>query len=160
MMTDRIRSFLNERRPDGPCLVVDLDVVRKNYEAFARFMPDSRVFYAVKANPAAEILSLLADLGSSFDTASVAEIEMVLATARLGAIAVPLNARLTAAELGPLLLEGLPQLADVLQCPLAEAIHDLAHDLHVAFSLGPQPADLEIRVPLRAHELLADLEEV
>jgi ornithine decarboxylase len=33
----------------------------------------------VKANPAPEVLALLAALGSSFDTASVAEIEMVLA---------------------------------------------------------------------------------
>ncbi len=80
MMTDRIRSFLNERRPEGPCLVVDLEVVRKNYDAFARVMPDSRIFYAVKANPAPEVLSLLASLGSAFDAASVAEIEMVLAT--------------------------------------------------------------------------------
>jgi ornithine decarboxylase len=78
MMTDRIRSFLNERRPESPCLVVDLDVVRKNYEAFARVLPDSRIFYAVKANPAPELLSLLASLGSSFDAASVPEIEMVL----------------------------------------------------------------------------------
>jgi ornithine decarboxylase len=37
------------------------------------------VFYAVKANPAPELLSLLVALGSCFDTASVAEIEMVLA---------------------------------------------------------------------------------
>ena len=37
------------------------------------------MFYAVKANPAPEVLKLLASLGSSFDTASVAEIEMVLA---------------------------------------------------------------------------------
>jgi ornithine decarboxylase len=80
MMTDRIRSFLDERRPEGPCLVVDLDVVRRNYEGFARALPDSRIFYAVKANPAPEVLSLLASLGSSFDAASVNEIEMVLAT--------------------------------------------------------------------------------
>ncbi len=80
MMTDRIRSFLNERRPDGPCLVVDLNVVRSNYHALERALPDSRIFYAVKANPAPEILNLLASLGSSFDAASVPEIEMVLAT--------------------------------------------------------------------------------
>ncbi|MYZ47626.1 type III PLP-dependent enzyme [Propylenella binzhouense] len=79
MMTDRIRSFLDARRPEGPCLVVDLEIVRRNYETFTRALPDSRVFYAVKANPAPEILSLLAELGSSFDTASVAEIEMALA---------------------------------------------------------------------------------
>ena len=82
-MTERIREFLRRRRDegrdDGPCLVVDLDVVRENYGSFAKALPDSRVFYAVKANPAPELLALLASLGSCFDTASVAEIEMVLA---------------------------------------------------------------------------------
>ncbi len=78
-MTDRIRDFLRHRRPEGPCLVVDLDVVRDNYQTFARAMPDSRVYYAVKANPAPEILQALAGLGSSFDCASVAEIDMALA---------------------------------------------------------------------------------
>ncbi|HUC49474.1 MAG TPA: type III PLP-dependent enzyme [Xanthobacteraceae bacterium] len=82
-MTERIQEFLRRRREagqdDGPCLVVDLDVVRDNYQSFAKALPDSRVFYAVKANPAPELLSLLASLGSCFDTASVAETEMVLA---------------------------------------------------------------------------------
>src|SRR5215470_4364897 len=82
-MTERIREFLRNRRNDGldtePCLVVDLEVVRENYQTFAKALPDTRVFYAVKANPAPEVLSLLASLGSCFDTASVAEIEMVLA---------------------------------------------------------------------------------
>ena len=78
-MTDRIREFLRNRTEDGPVLVVDLDVVRDNYNTFAKALPDSRVFYAVKANPAPEVLSLLASLGSCFDTASVAEIEMALA---------------------------------------------------------------------------------
>lgn len=77
-MTARIREFLRTRRPEGPCLVVDLDVVRDKYLAFARAMPDTRVFYAVKANPAPEILTLLAELGSSFDCASIPEIEMAL----------------------------------------------------------------------------------
>src|SRR6187431_1974966 len=77
-MTARIRDFLRRNADDGPCLVVDLDVVRENYQAFAKALPDTRVFYAVKANPAPKVLSLLASLGSCFDTASVAEIEMVL----------------------------------------------------------------------------------
>jgi len=79
-MTARVREFLRNRHDDdGPCLVVDLDIVRENYLAFAKTLPDSRVFYAVKANPAREVLSLLVKLGSCFDTASVPEIEMVLA---------------------------------------------------------------------------------
>jgi ornithine decarboxylase len=78
-MTPRIRGFLRRQPDDGPRLVVDLDVVRDNYQAFAKALPDTRVFYAVKANPAPEVLSLLASLGSCFDAASVPEIEMVLA---------------------------------------------------------------------------------
>ncbi len=82
-MTERIQNFLRQRRlegrDDGPCLVLDLDVVRDNYAAFATALPDTRVFYAVKANPAPEVLSLLAKLGSCFDAASVVEIEQVLA---------------------------------------------------------------------------------
>jgi ornithine decarboxylase len=78
MATQRILDFIASRRPDGPCLIVDLDVVRENFHAFERALPDSQIFYAVKANPASEILRLLASLGSSFDTASVAEIEMAL----------------------------------------------------------------------------------
>ena len=66
-------------RAGRPCLVVNLDVVCENYLGFAKALPDTRVFYAVKANPAPEVLSLLAGLGSCFDTASVPEIEMVLA---------------------------------------------------------------------------------
>ena len=58
-MTERIREFLKNRREDGPCLVVDLETVRENYNAFAKALPDTRVFYAVKANPAPEVLSLL-----------------------------------------------------------------------------------------------------
>jgi ornithine decarboxylase len=77
--TARILDFLRDRRPEGPCLVVDLDTIAKNYRAFTRAMPDTRIFYAVKANPAPEILKLLAGMGSCFDTASVPEIEMALA---------------------------------------------------------------------------------
>jgi len=79
MATQRMLEFLTTRRPEGPCLVVDLDVVRRNYLTFAKALPESRIFYAVKANPAPEILSLLNELGSCFDTASLPEIEMALA---------------------------------------------------------------------------------
>ena len=78
-MTARIREFLKNRKDEGPCLVVDRDVIRENYLSFARALPDSRVYYAVKANPAPEILKLLAELGSCFDVASVSETESVLA---------------------------------------------------------------------------------
>ena len=47
-MTERIQEFLRNRRNEGqdvePCLVVDLEVVRDNYQTFSRALPDSRVF--------------------------------------------------------------------------------------------------------------------
>jgi len=75
----RIREFLKNRTQDGPCLVLDLAVVRENYLSFAKALPDSKVYYAVKANPAPEILALLASLGCCFDVASLAETHAALA---------------------------------------------------------------------------------
>ena len=78
-MTEKIARFFAETQPATPCLVVDLDVVGDNYDRLHGALPDARIFYAVKANPAHEILTLLAARGSCFDTASVPEIEMCLA---------------------------------------------------------------------------------
>ncbi|MCW2244472.1 ornithine decarboxylase [Azospirillum fermentarium] len=78
-MNEKIARFFDEQRPQTPCLVLDLDVVEENYRALNEALPDARIFYAVKANPAPEILALLTRLGSAFDTASVPEIDMVLA---------------------------------------------------------------------------------
>ncbi len=75
MLTPRIEAFLARREHDTPLLVVDLDVVRERYLALQRALPDAAIFYAVKANPAAPILELLTDLGSSFDVASPAELD-------------------------------------------------------------------------------------
>lgn len=78
MATARVLEFLANRNPQSPCLVVDLDVVADNFNKFRHALPNSKIFYAVKANPAPEILKLLAEMGSNFDCASVPEIEMAL----------------------------------------------------------------------------------
>ncbi len=78
-MTKKAVQFLEDSRPETPCLVVDLDVVASRYGELRRHLPLAEVFYAVKANPAPEILARLASLDSSFDTASVGEIREVLA---------------------------------------------------------------------------------
>jgi ornithine decarboxylase len=78
MISPRIRGFLDERKPDQPCLVIDLERVRSNFDAFRKAMPESAVYYAVKANPHPEVLRVLASAGSNFDCASVAEIKMGL----------------------------------------------------------------------------------
>lgn len=77
-MSEKILRFLAEQRPDLPCLVVDLDVVAEKYRALKRLAPNIAVYYAVKANPAPEVLSLLAGLGAGFDAASVPEIRASL----------------------------------------------------------------------------------
>ncbi|EKV29583.1 Ornithine decarboxylase [Caenispirillum salinarum AK4] len=77
-MTAKIADFLRDSRPATPCLVLDLDVVADNYRSLTTALPSARVFYAVKANPAPAILALLVEAGSSFDCASIPEIDMVL----------------------------------------------------------------------------------
>ena len=78
-MTPKIESFLAEAPIETPCLVVDLDVVAANYKRLHKAMPLADIYYAVKANPAKPILETLASLGSSFDAASVNEVEACLA---------------------------------------------------------------------------------
>ncbi len=77
-MTPRIASFLNTA-PATPCLVLDLDVVAQNFAALRHALPDAAIYYAVKANPAAPILRLLAASGACFDAASLPEIDACLA---------------------------------------------------------------------------------
>ncbi|APT74271.1 ornithine decarboxylase [Thermosipho melanesiensis] len=61
-----------------PVLVMDLNIVKANYEKLIDNVRNSRVYYAVKANSHIEILKLLRDLGSYFDVASRPEIEKLL----------------------------------------------------------------------------------
>jgi ornithine decarboxylase len=77
-MNKKIARFLTENAPATPCLVVDLDVIAKAYDTLRRYLPIATVYYAVKANPAAEIVAMLAKKGANFDVASMGEIELCL----------------------------------------------------------------------------------
>ncbi len=77
-MSEKICRFIAERNPPTPFLVVDLDVVAERFAEMRRQMPGVEIFYAVKANPAPEIIALLVELGASFDVASPAEVDLVL----------------------------------------------------------------------------------
>jgi ornithine decarboxylase len=74
-----IREFLDRTAPPTPCLVIDLDIVRDRYLAVRDAMPTARICYAVKANPAPEVIRLLVTLGAGFDVAGVEEIALCLA---------------------------------------------------------------------------------
>ncbi|HEV8014242.1 MAG TPA: type III PLP-dependent enzyme [Stellaceae bacterium] len=78
MNNKKVAKFLAERQPETPYLIVDLDVVGQAYKLLRRYMPLAKIFYAVKANPAPEVVSLLRDLDSSFDVASPNEIDLCM----------------------------------------------------------------------------------
>lgn len=77
-MSEKIQKFLRERRPNTPCLVVDLDIISKRYADMDQALPGAQIYYAMKANPAREVLNRLHTLGAHFDTASIFEIEACL----------------------------------------------------------------------------------
>jgi ornithine decarboxylase len=77
-MNNKIARFLSDNSPGTPCLVVDLEVIAEAYDLLCRYLSVAGVYYAVKANPAPEIVSMLAHKGSNFDVASAGEIELCL----------------------------------------------------------------------------------
>jgi ornithine decarboxylase len=77
--SERIEEFLASRNLETPYVVVDLDIVAERFRQLAEALPMADIFYAIKANPAPPILELLVELGSSFDVASPAEVDMCLA---------------------------------------------------------------------------------
>jgi ornithine decarboxylase len=77
-MTAKVAHFLAEQQPATPCLVLDVDRVAENFRALTAALPLARIYYAVKANPAPQILSRLVGLNSSFDAASAEEVQACL----------------------------------------------------------------------------------
>ncbi len=76
---EKIASFLDRNRFDRPTLVLDIDRVAERYRALAGGLAGARIYYAVKANPHPQVIARLVGLGSRFDAASRAEIELCLA---------------------------------------------------------------------------------
>lgn len=73
---ERIKEFAKDK--ETPCLIIDLDVIRKNYENLQTYLPWATIYYAVKANPDDAVVSLLRDLGANFDVASRYELDQLL----------------------------------------------------------------------------------
>lgn len=65
------------RQHGTPLVVIDHDIIRRNYAAFKRHLPQVQAYYAVKANPAPEIVRTLYRAGASFDVASLPEFMLV-----------------------------------------------------------------------------------
>ena len=73
-MTKKCLNWLNNNIKSSPRLVYDLEDIRNNYFNFLKHFKKIRPYYAVKANPNKKILTLLSELGSNFDCASIKEI--------------------------------------------------------------------------------------
>ncbi len=74
----RLDAFAATADFDRPTLVIDTDRVAEQYHALKLGLGFAHIHYAVKANPAREIIERLVALGSHFDAASRAEIELCL----------------------------------------------------------------------------------
>ncbi len=72
----RLKSFADTK--DTPFVVIDTATIDRAYQELEDNFPYANIYYAVKANPAPAILSLLAERGANFDIASIYELDKVL----------------------------------------------------------------------------------
>ena len=69
---DRVRAFSQEIKT--PFQLILPDIIEQKYRQLTEQFPYAQIYYAVKANPHSEVISLLDQLGASFDVASVYEL--------------------------------------------------------------------------------------
>jgi len=69
----RFKAFADTK--ETPFVVIDTQMIDEAYTELTKGFPIADVFYAIKANPAPEILTLLRDRGSNFDVASRYELD-------------------------------------------------------------------------------------
>ncbi len=66
------------RDKQTPFVVIDLELIKKRFMDIKKAFPYAKIYYAIKANPAKEIIAMLRDLDSCFDIASIYELDHVL----------------------------------------------------------------------------------
>jgi ornithine decarboxylase len=72
----KIKEFASGKKT--PFVVVSLDTIAQKYDDLKKSMPYADIYYAIKANPAPDVLKLLAGRGSFFDIASIYELDLLL----------------------------------------------------------------------------------
>ncbi len=75
MTTKQIQAIAKEN--GTPIVIIDHAEIRRNYAEFKKHLPKVQAYYAVKANPAPEIVRTLYKAGGSFDVASLPEFMLV-----------------------------------------------------------------------------------
>lgn len=74
---EKLLAFSRDK--ETPFQLIDLKLVKKRFGDIKKAFPYAKIYYAVKANPAREIIELLRDLDACFDIASIYELDHVLA---------------------------------------------------------------------------------
>jgi len=72
----KMKAFADQH--ETPFVVIDTETISKAYDDLRGSFEFAKIYYAVKANPAVEIIDLLKDKGSSFDIASIYELDKVM----------------------------------------------------------------------------------
>jgi ornithine decarboxylase len=76
--TSPLVDYIRGREFDRPTLVIHRETVARQYRALKSGLGRADIHYAVKANPAREVIEVLISEGSHFDAASRGEIELCL----------------------------------------------------------------------------------
>ncbi|MBI5700772.1 type III PLP-dependent enzyme [Candidatus Saganbacteria bacterium] len=61
-----------------PLLIIDHNIIRRQYKALRKHLPRIGLYYAIKANPEVEIIQTLAPMNSGYDVASYNEFLQVI----------------------------------------------------------------------------------
>ena len=72
----KMKAFADKQ--ETPFVLIDTQMISQAYDDLRAGFEFAKVYYAVKANPAVEIIDLLKDKGSNFDIASIYELDKVM----------------------------------------------------------------------------------
>ncbi len=73
----KVLNYIALTDKESPYLLIDSELVREKVSLIGKGIRNSKVFYAVKANPDIEVLKLLNSLGTGFEIASEGELQML-----------------------------------------------------------------------------------
>ncbi len=76
---NKVLNFIASSDEAPPYLLIDREVVKEKVSTIGRNIRNSKVFYAVKANPDVEVLLFLNSLGVGFEIASEGELQILAA---------------------------------------------------------------------------------
>jgi len=79
-MSDGLEHLIRRlvKKQGSPLMLISKKELKEQYDRFKRYLSNVEPFYAIKANPHPEIIKYFIKLGTGFDVASAAELDLVL----------------------------------------------------------------------------------